>query len=424
MAEKPDPKDFVLSNLSGETLVRNPGQIRGYDFVIDNLSQCVVYLLDYSAQITIDDCTDCTFYIGPVEGSVFFRDCANCRISVSVAQFRMKSCKDCDVYVFSNSDPSIEYCSGLRFGPLNLSYPRQDEHFRSAKLSLDVDHWSQVFDFNLADGAHWKILPPDEWSEHVKAVEGESNPINPVDRHVTYGGSITTDIQVGAQSQSEQLGEIQQFGFDTTQEQAEQMLEQGYAPMSDSTDPFGTPSDPFDAPQAADPFGAPADPFAAPSDPFSAPPAADPFGAPPAADPFDAPPVADPFGAPQGAPDASFMSEQDEEELERQRLRDAEYQERMQALYQREEAERTEKDSRRDAANGALKEWAEQRVKAIETRKKTNRDEEAVRAEQKTKGTTEKSWTRVVDMIDFKAQTDAKDRTRLRNVLMAKKSEG
>ena len=416
MGEKPDPKDFVLSNLSGEEIVRNPGQIRGYDFVVDNLSKCTIYLLDHSAQITIDDCTDCTFYIGPVEGSVFFRDCANCRISVSVAQFRMKSCKDCDVYVFSNSDPSIEYCSGLRFGPLNLSYPKQDEHFRSAKLSLDVDHWSQVFDFNLADGAHWTILPPDEWSEHVRAVEGETNPVNPVDRHVTYGGSVTEEIKVGAESQSTQLGEIQQFGFDTTQEQAEQMIEQGYAPMNDSADPFGAPSDPFGA-APSDPFAAPADPFAAPADPFGAPPAADPFGAPPAADPFGTQTTAAPV-------ESSFISEQDEEDLERQRLRDAEYQDRMQALYQREEAERTEKDSRRDAANEALKEWAENREKAIQTRKKINADSEAVFRDQKSKGTAEKSWTRVVDMIDFKAQTESKDRTRLRNVLMAKKSEG
>jgi len=44
--------------------------------------------------------------------------------------------------------------------------------------------------------------------------------------------------------------------------------------------------------------------------------------------------------------------------------------------------------------------------------------------EAKKSGTDESSWKRVVTMIDFKEQTDAKDRTRLRSVLMAKKSEG
>ena len=186
------------------------------------------------------------------------------------------------------------------------------------------------------------------------------------------------------------------------------MVEQGYAPMHDSTDPFAAPnSDPFAAP-SSDPFAAPSDPFAAPSDPFAAPPAADPFAA----------------QATNAPVENSFVSEQDEEELERQRQRDAEYQERAQAQYQREEAERTEKESRREASKLTLKEWAEQRTKAIETRKKINADSEAVFREQKSKGTTEKSWQRVVDMIDFKAQTESKDRTRLRNVLMAKKSEG
>lgn len=147
------------------------------------------------------------------------------------------------------------------------------------------------------------------------------------------------------------------------------MVDQGYAPMAeDSSDPFAAPSDPFTSAPAADPFAAaPSDPFAAaPSDPFAAAPS-DPFAQPGETNP--------PSTAPEGS---SFYSEMDEEELERQRLRDAEYQERMQALYQREEAERTENETRRDAAKTSLADWAESRAKAIETRKKTNADEEAV----------------------------------------------
>ena len=57
MAERPDPKDFMLSQLDGQEIKRLPGSIRGYDFIIDNLTNCNVYLLDHSSQITIDDCT-------------------------------------------------------------------------------------------------------------------------------------------------------------------------------------------------------------------------------------------------------------------------------------------------------------------------------------------------------------------------------
>ena len=167
----------------------------------------------------------------------------------------------------------------------------------------------------------------------------------------------------------------------------------------------------------ADPFGASEDPFAAPSDdPFAAP-SSDPFAAPAASDPFSAP-AEDPFSQPSAA-----EAEIDEEELERNRLRDAEYQARMQALYEREEAERLEKDSRRNTATEQLSEWVQNRNKAIETRQKANRDEEEVFKDNKSKRN-EKSWQRVVEMIDFKEQTDTKDRTRLRSVLLAKKSEG
>lgn len=178
--------------------------------------------------------------------------------------------------------------------------------------------------------------------------------------------------------------------------------------MDEDSDPFGAP---------ADPFGAPADPFAAPSnDPFAAP-SSDPFSAPAASDPFAAS-RDDPFSQP-----SAEEAEVDAEEMERNRLRDAEYQARMQALYEREEAERVEKDSRRNTATSQLSEWLQNRNKAIETRKKANADEEEVFREQKSKRN-EKSWQTVVEMIDFKEQTDSKDRTRLRSVLLAKKSEG
>jgi protein XRP2 len=58
MAERPDPADFRFSGLSEQELVKLPGQIRGYDFILDNLTRCNIYLLDHSAQITIDDCTE------------------------------------------------------------------------------------------------------------------------------------------------------------------------------------------------------------------------------------------------------------------------------------------------------------------------------------------------------------------------------
>ena len=410
MADKPDPKDFMLQNMDGQTLTRLPGQINGYDFVIANLNKCNVYLLDYSAQITIDDCYDCNFYMGPVEGSIFFRDCENCTVSASSAQFRMKNCKGFDCYLFAASDPSIEYSENLRFAPLNLSYPDQDLHFRSAKLDMGTNYWSQVFDFNKKEGeTHWSLLPPDEFMEKSYPQEGMNSPVNPISRSTTYGGTDESQIIVGSQAQSDNMGDIQSFDFSATQEQAEAMI------ASQSDDPFGSATpiddDPFSSggPSAGDPFGS----SQQGSDPFSGPPV------------FEASSGAEPFMPSAEMSQMSMASsETDEEELERQRQRELENQLRMQALYEREEAERRTKDEKRNTATEQLAAWLAQRNKSIESKKDYNRQQEQVFAEAKKAGTAEASWKRVVTMIDFKEQTDAKDRTRLRSVLMAKKSEG
>ena len=75
--------DFMFKKLDGETLVKMPGAINGIDFMIKDLNDCTVMLLDHTAQIMVDRCKNTKFYIGPIKSSIFFRDCENCEITVS-----------------------------------------------------------------------------------------------------------------------------------------------------------------------------------------------------------------------------------------------------------------------------------------------------------------------------------------------------
>ena len=43
--------DFIFKDKKGETLIKRPGDINGIDFVIKNLEDCKVYLLDHIAQL-------------------------------------------------------------------------------------------------------------------------------------------------------------------------------------------------------------------------------------------------------------------------------------------------------------------------------------------------------------------------------------
>ena len=76
--------------------------------------------------------------------------------------------------------------------------------------------------------SNWSLLPPDEFQEKERTVENMNTPINPVDRPVSYGGSITEEIIVGSQQQSGSMGGMQSFGLGTTQAEAEAMVSQSY----------------------------------------------------------------------------------------------------------------------------------------------------------------------------------------------------
>lgn len=64
-------------------MIKRPGDIDGLQFMIKDLENCSVFLLDHTAQITVDRCKNTKFYIGPIKASIFFRDCSDCEITVT-----------------------------------------------------------------------------------------------------------------------------------------------------------------------------------------------------------------------------------------------------------------------------------------------------------------------------------------------------
>lgn len=52
MTGKPNKADYMFTDKQGETLVKHPGQIHGFPFQINRLQDCVVHLLDHSAQVS------------------------------------------------------------------------------------------------------------------------------------------------------------------------------------------------------------------------------------------------------------------------------------------------------------------------------------------------------------------------------------
>ena len=72
----------MFKSKNGEVLVKKPGDINGIDFMIKDLENCTVLLLDHTAQVQVDRCNNCKFYLGPIKASIFFRNCDKCEITV------------------------------------------------------------------------------------------------------------------------------------------------------------------------------------------------------------------------------------------------------------------------------------------------------------------------------------------------------
>lgn len=61
-----DPKDFIFSKKQKETLIKNPSQIHGQQFIIEECEGCEIFLLDHVGSLTVDFCKDCRIVTGPV----------------------------------------------------------------------------------------------------------------------------------------------------------------------------------------------------------------------------------------------------------------------------------------------------------------------------------------------------------------------
>ena len=148
----------MFKSQKDQMLVKMPGDINGMDFMIKDLENCTVMMLDYTAQITIDRCKNTKFYIGPVKASIFFRDCSDCEITVSCSQYRCRDLVNSKLFLYTPNDPIVESSSRLTIGPYNFRYPGLKEHALAAVVvgeftdddgivQTKINKWSQVFDF-------------------------------------------------------------------------------------------------------------------------------------------------------------------------------------------------------------------------------------------------------------------------------------
>jgi len=90
----------------------------------------------------VDKCTNSIIVLGPCSSSAFLRDCSDCLFIVTCQQLRVRDCYNCQIMLFSHTEPVIESSSGLSFLCHQFSYPGFLDQMNQADLPIWNNKWT------------------------------------------------------------------------------------------------------------------------------------------------------------------------------------------------------------------------------------------------------------------------------------------
>lgn len=147
-----DRSFLVVTQKKDETIQRNPDDLGGNQFCVDELERCKVIVTDVCDSMTIDRCVDCELILSAVKGSIFIRDCSNCKFQMVCGQFRCRNCTNCDFFMHVKTGPIIESSNDVRVGCSTLYYPELLKQMKEAELDPLTNIWSDIHDFTPGVG--------------------------------------------------------------------------------------------------------------------------------------------------------------------------------------------------------------------------------------------------------------------------------
>ena len=149
-----------LRDLCNEEKFLTNSEIDFKVIVLDSLKNCVIYLKGAPSTLRLINIQDCKIYSGPVSSSVFIYDCHYCQMNIAGQQLRIHNSTNCDIYQHVTSRTIIESCSKLRFGCFNWKYDQLEDDFKKAKISIYVNNWKQIDDFDCLShrSPNWSLI--------------------------------------------------------------------------------------------------------------------------------------------------------------------------------------------------------------------------------------------------------------------------
>ncbi|KAJ3999723.1 tubulin binding cofactor C-domain-containing protein [Lentinula boryana] len=135
-------------------------ELRSELSIID-LDSCILNLLNVKqyeiSALHVRDVKNSILLLPVLEGSIILHDLTNCVVVVSCHQFRMHSSQNIDVYLSIQSNPIIEHCSGIRFGPYPSAFTLENDQHVPGLAVQDFSH------IKSTPSPHWCMLAEGAW---------------------------------------------------------------------------------------------------------------------------------------------------------------------------------------------------------------------------------------------------------------------
>ena len=96
--KRADPAQYTFENLRKEVLEKYPGEIHGLDFNLNDLDNCIIFLLDYSSEINVLRVKNCSLIMGPCLGKIRLYNCENCVVMTCSKRLELKNCNKMELF--------------------------------------------------------------------------------------------------------------------------------------------------------------------------------------------------------------------------------------------------------------------------------------------------------------------------------------
>lgn len=112
---------LLIKDLKQQSIQRTESEYAGKEnLILENLEQCTVILPFAVKCIYMKHVTDCKIYVGANSGATFVDYAINSMIFIQSHQIRIHNSKNTQFYLTAKSNPIIEHCTQMGFGPFLL----------------------------------------------------------------------------------------------------------------------------------------------------------------------------------------------------------------------------------------------------------------------------------------------------------------